>query len=83
MSIERFLERFVDATAIEAHRLAIVWKQSDEDNVGEIDILSQVLADLNRFDLSDREVNDDAIRVEALCLNPSLETASCNSNFET
>ena len=82
VSIERFLERFVDAAAIETHWLPIIWKQSNQNDVGEVDILSKVLADLHRFDLPNREVNDDAVWIETFCLNTSFETASCNSNLE-
>ena len=49
--IERFLERFVDAATIEAHWLSVIWKQCDENDIGEVDVLAQVLANLNRLDL--------------------------------
>ena len=52
MGVKRLLERFVDTASIKAHRLAIIWQQRDQDNIGEVNILSQVLADLHCFDLT-------------------------------
>ena len=82
MGVERLLERFVDATAIETHWLAIIWQQCNQDNISEVDVLAQVLADLNCFDLANRKVNNDTIWIEAFCLDTGFETAGRNCDFE-
>ena len=45
-------------------------------------IAAQVLANLQRFDAADREIDDDAIGMEALGLDAGLETAGSHGNFE-
>ena len=75
VGVERLLERFVDAASIEAHRLSVIGQQCDQNHICEVGILSQVLADLNGFDLTDREVDNDAIGSETFGLNAGFETA--------
>ena len=47
--VEWFLERLVDARSIKAHRVAVVWQQRDQDDLGKVSVLAKVLADLQRF----------------------------------
>src|SRR5688572_15453435 len=75
LGIERLFERLVDCRAVEAERAAVVGQKRDQDRLGEIDVLAEVLADLERFDPADREIDDDAVGMEALGLNASFETA--------
>ncbi len=51
--IEWLFERFVDTRTIKAHRVAVIGKQSDQDDLGEVGILAKVLANLQRFQLAD------------------------------
>ena len=44
--VERFLERLVDARAIEAGGAAVVGQQGDQDHLGEVDVAAQILTDL-------------------------------------
>jgi len=46
LGVERLLERFVDCRAVEAERAAVIRQQRDQNRLGEIDVLPQVLADL-------------------------------------
>ena len=68
-SVKGLLERFVDARAIKAERLAVIGQQGDQDDVGEVIVFAQVLADLQRFHFADREVHDHAVGMETLCLD--------------
>ena len=45
-------------------------------------LLPQVLADLQGLDLADREIDDDAVGMEALGLNAGFETAGGHADFE-
>ena len=38
--VEWFLERLVDARSIKAHRVAVVWQQSDQNDLGEVGIFA-------------------------------------------
>ena len=80
--VEGLLERFVDARAIEAQRAPVIRQQSDQNRLGEVGVLSQILTNLERFDLADREIDDDAVRVEALGLNTGLEAAGRDCHLE-
>ena len=82
MGVERFFERFVDTAAVKAHRLSVIGQQSNQDDISEVVILSQVLADLHCFDLADRKVDDDTIRIEAFRLDAGFETAGGNFYLE-
>src|SRR5437870_3123708 len=53
LGVERLLERLVNRRAVEAERAAVVGQQGDQDRLGEIDVLPQVLANLQRFDPAD------------------------------
>lgn len=50
--------------------------------MAEFRISAQVLADLNGFSATDREVDDDAVRMEALRLNTGVESARSASDTE-
>jgi len=62
--------------------LAVVGQQRDDDRLGEVHVLAQILANLQCFDLPDTEVDDDTVRVKALGLNPALEAAGCDRDLE-
>ena len=80
--VKRLLERLVDCRAIEGNGISIVGQQCDQNRFGEIVILTQVLADLQGFDLPDREIGNDAVRVKTFGLNSGFETARCNGHLE-
>lgn len=80
--IERLLERFVDAGTIKAHRVTIIWQQSNQDDLGEIRVLSKILADLKCFELADREVDNHAVWVEALGLDAGFKSTGSDRYLE-
>src|SRR5262249_1676035 len=82
LAVERLLERLVDRRSVEAQRAAVIGQESDQNRLGKIGVLPEVLADLQRFDPADREIDDDAIGMEALGLNASFEAAGGNAHFE-
>lgn len=49
--VKRLLERFIDCRAVEGNWISIIRQQSDKNRFREIVILSQILADLQRFNL--------------------------------
>jgi len=74
-SVKRFYPGFVDTRAIKVHQTAIIGQQGDQDHVGELGIAAQVQTDLQRFGPADKKIHDDAVRMEAFCLDPGVKTA--------
>ena len=69
VGVERLLERLVDRGTIEAHRVPIIGQQCDQNRLGKVGVLPQILANLQRFDFADREIDNDTVRVETFGLN--------------
>ena len=65
-----------------ARAAAVVGQERDQDRFGEFGVATQILANLQRFDAPDREIDDDAVGMEALSLNPCFETAGSDGHFE-
>ena len=80
--VEWLLERLVDARTIEARGGAVIRKQSNQDGIGEITAASQILANLQSFELADREIDDDAVGVEAFGLDAGFEAAGGHRRAE-
>src|SRR5688500_18765972 len=73
--IEWLLKGFINRRAVKAQRAAVIGQQRDQDRFGEVDIFAQILANLQSFNLSDREVHDDTVGVEAFRLDASFKSA--------
>ena len=58
-------------------------KQGNQNRFGEVGVATQILANLQRFDLADREVDDDAVGVETLRLDAGFKTAGGGRRLET
>ena len=81
-NVERLLEALVDVGPVHRDLRAVVRQQGDHDGVGILRITAEVLTDLLGIDPADRVVHHDAIGMEALGLNASLETAGRHLNLE-
>ena len=80
--VERFLERLIDRRAVEAERAAVVGQQGDQDRLAELAVATQILANLQRFELADREIDNDTVRVEAFGLNACFEATRSGRGAE-
>lgn len=80
--IERLAEGLVDAGAVEAGAAAVVGKKRDEDDLAEFRVAAEILADLDGFRTTNREVDDDAVRVEAFRLDAGVKAAGGDGDAE-